>query len=80
MQNNSMSSVNNNIIAIVTDVQMIVLGLVIAAFAFVGICLIIPSDKAHEIGKKSLPFIAAGAIIALGAVSLGNWIYGKISF
>lgn len=75
-----MQAVNTNIMNIVTDVQIIVLGIVMAAFAFVGICLIIPSDKAHDIGKRSLIFIMAGAVIALGASALANWIVGRISF
>lgn len=80
MESNAMTKVSDNIINLIQDSQILVLCLVVAAFTFCGMCMIIPSDKSHDIGKKSLPFVIGGSILALGAVVLANWLYNRIVF
>lgn len=70
----------DNVQALCEACQPYVWVLVVAAFLVIGIMLIIPSEKSHEAAKKAIPFVVIGLLIALGAVYLGDWVAGKISF
>lgn len=70
----------NNIQAICDGITPYVWAAVIAAFLIVGVMMIVPSEKSHAIAKGSLPWIFIGAIIAIGCVYIGKWVFGTISF
>lgn len=48
--------------------------------AVVGIALAIPSDKTKEFAKGHWAFVILGTMLVAGAIYMGNWIFGKISF
>ena len=54
--------------------------LLILAALVIGVMFIIPSEKSHELGKKLAPWCLLGALLILGAVHIGEWIFGQIVF
>lgn len=70
----------DNVQALCEACQPYVWVLAVAAFLVIGVMLVIPSEKSHEAAKKAIPFVVVGLLLALGAVYLGDWIAGKISF
>lgn len=75
-----MEAVNTNLINLVSDAKVITLGLSIVCFAVAGICMIIPSEKAHNFGIKLIPGIIFGTVVALGSQILGDWLYNRVVF
>lgn len=69
-----------NMINICEAIQPYGVAVVIAAFLVCGICFAIPNQKSHEFAKHSVPFIIIGAIVIVGAVYIGEWIFKLISF
>lgn len=75
-----MDKISENIVNICKAVQPSVVGLVVAAFLICGVAILIPSEKVQSVGKKGLPCVVIGSIIALGAVYIGEWLFNLISF
>lgn len=69
-----------NIEALCTAATPYVWSFVIAAFLTIGVSMIVPSEKAHEKAKAAIPYVIIGAIIAVGCVYIGKWVFGKITF
>lgn len=75
-----MDAVASNIQALCEAVMPYTVVLVIVAFVVIGAMFIVPSDEAHQKAKKAVPWVVVGAVVLLGAVSLGNWFNSTISF
>lgn len=75
-----MDKVSENLINICKAAQPTVVGFVIISFLICGVAVILPSEKIQNIGKKGLPCIVIGSIIALGAVYIGEWFIRLIAF
>ena len=69
-----------NIVSICEGITPYVWALVIAAFLIIGVCMVIPSEKSHSVAKSAIPWVFVGAIVAIGCVYLGKWVFGRISF
>lgn len=52
----------------------------IVSFVVIGVMLIVPSDEAHQKAKKAVPWVVIGAIVLMGAVSIGTWLTDQITF
>lgn len=75
-----METFSETIKNLITTAQPYVAVVVMAVLLIVGIFLIIPSEELHRKALKALPFIIIGCGIALGAVTLGNWIFAQFQF
>ena len=65
---------------IVTKVQPVTNLLIATALIICGIMFIVPSEKINEKAKSKLPYIALGAGIILGAMSIANEVSSSFVF
>ena len=52
----------------------------VLGFLIIGVALAIPSEKTKEFAKGHWAFVILGTMLVAGAIYMGNWIFGKISF
>ncbi len=75
-----MEGVANSLQQICQSIMPYATILAIVSFVVIGVMLIVPSDEAHQKAKNAVPWVVIGAIVLLGAVSIGNWLTGQITF
>ncbi len=69
-----------NIKTLIEAVQPYTWVVIMVGLISIGVMFAIPSEKAHQAGKASAPWIIVGSLFIAGAVYIGNWIFGKITF
>lgn len=69
-----------NIYNLCTEVQPYTYVLVIVAAIVIGVMFVVPSDESRQKAKKAVPWVIIGAILIIGAVYLGKWFTGKVTF
>lgn len=75
-----MKTLATNILDFCGDLAPYAYVLAVVAALVVGICLAVPSKKAHEFATSYGPAAIIGTILVAGCVTLGKWIGNSWSF
>lgn len=67
-----MSAFADKLIWLANSARPVIIGLVIFSLLVCGGMMIYPSERSKQAAKDSLPFVAMGSAIALGAVAIGK--------